>query len=195
MNHLWWYLARSSGLTAWALVMSSIVVGISVSGRLPSESRTRRHLVGLHPWVSGTALFVVVLHVLSIVADSYVDISPAQALVPFASPYRTAAVAWGAIALWILLAVQLTSLARRWLTRRAWHGIHLLSYALAVLMTVHAFMAGTDTAIPLVAVAMASTLFVTTLLTVERIVNRRGRPAVASCTTSTSTPHRSLVDS
>ena len=69
MNHFWWYLARSSGLTAWALVMFSIVVGISVSGRLPSESRTRRHLVDLHPWVSGTALFVVVPHGPSIVAD------------------------------------------------------------------------------------------------------------------------------
>lgn len=146
MNHLWWYLARSSGLVAWFLLMASLGLGIVASGRLAQRPRLRRWVLDLHPWISGIALGAVGLHVAAIVADSFVEITPEQALVPFASPWREAAVAWGAIGAWLLVLVQLTSLLRRRLPRRLWRSIHLTSYVLAGLVTVHALTAGTDAA-------------------------------------------------
>lgn len=144
MGHLWWYLARSSGLVAWMLLVASLVMGTLITGRLTERSGSRRWLLDLHPWVSGLALGMLALHVAAIVADSYVHISVRQALVPFASPWRTAAVAWGTIALWMVVVVQGTSLARSVIPRRAWHGIHLTSYALAVLATLHSILSGSD---------------------------------------------------
>ena len=144
MSHAWWYLARSSGLTAWVLLVASLVMGTMASGRLTDRSGARRWLLDLHPWVSGLALSAVVLHILAIVADSYVKISLAQAVVPFTSPWRSTAVAWGAIAFWLMVAVQGTSLARHSMPKRFWHGVHLSSYLLAVLATLHAVLTGTD---------------------------------------------------
>lgn len=144
MGHTWWYLARSSGFVAWVLLLASLVMGTLVSGRLTERSGSRRWLLDLHPWVSGLALGAVALHVAAIVADSFVRISLQQALVPFASPWRTTAVAWGTIACWMAVVVQVTSLARSAMPKRVWHGIHLTSYALAVLATLHSILSGSD---------------------------------------------------
>ena len=144
MSHFWWYLARSSGLTAWVLLVASLVMGTMASGKLTDRSGSRRWLLDLHPWVSGLALSAVVLHILAIVADSYVKISLKQAIVPFASPWRASAVAWGTIAFWLMVTVQGTSLVRNAMPKKYWHGIHMASYLLAILATLHAVLTGTD---------------------------------------------------
>jgi hypothetical protein len=144
MSHFWWYLARSSGLVAWVLLVASLVMGTMASGRLTDRSGSRRWLLDLHPWVSGLALSVVVLHIAAIVADSFVTISWQQALVPFASPWRATAVAWGANACWRMVAVQFTSMVRNSMPKQYWHAIHMSSYVLAVLATLHAVLTGSD---------------------------------------------------
>ena len=47
---------------------------------------------------------------------------------PFASSYKPAAVALGVVAMYLLLAIELTSLAMRKLPRRTWHAVHLTSF-------------------------------------------------------------------
>lgn len=144
MSHFWWYLARSSGLTAWVLLVASLIMGTMASGRLTDRSGSRRWLLDLHPWVSSLALATVILHIGAIVADSFVTISWQQALVPFDSPWRTSAVAWGSIAFWLVVAVQFTSLVRNSMPKKYWHAIHMSSYVLAVLATLHAILTGSD---------------------------------------------------
>jgi len=56
--------------------------------------------------------------------------------------------------LYLLLAVELTSLARRGLPRRLWWRVHLASFGLFAASTVHALTAGTDTAAGLGMVAV-----------------------------------------
>lgn len=181
MTHTWWYLARSSGLVAWILLVASLVIGALYSGRI-TESRTRRALLDIHPWLSGLALGAVALHIAAIVADSYVQISPTQALVPFASPWRPVAVAWGAIALWLMVFVEVTALARKYMARRTWHAIHLASYALAVLATIHGITAGTDLAAASLRWAMAGIVLFATVVAIlraARAVERGSPPAPA----------------
>ena len=61
-----------------------------------------------------------------------------------ASTWRPVAVAWGVISLWILIAVELTSLLMKYLPRRVWHAVHLSSFGLFFAATAHAISAGTD---------------------------------------------------
>ena len=62
--------------------------------------------------------------------------------VPFATSYRTTAVAWGVLAFWLLVAVEVSSLVMHRLPRRTWYGIHLTSYVIAVAATLHALYTG-----------------------------------------------------
>ena len=65
---------------------------------------------------------------------------------PLASSWHPLAVAWGILGMYLLVTIEVTSLLRRHLSMRVWRGIHLLSYALFAVATVHLLTAGTDSA-------------------------------------------------
>jgi predicted ferric reductase len=101
-------------------------------------------LLDLHRYLGGLATIFVGVHVAAIVADSYVHFDLVSILVPFASAWKPAGVACGVVAMYLVLAVELTSLARRHLPRRLWRMTHVASFPLFVSATVHGFTAGTD---------------------------------------------------
>ena len=108
--------------------------------------------------------------------DQYVHFGLNSILIPFASKWHPVAVAWGVVAAYLLLAVELTSLARARLSKRIWRGVHTASFVLFVMATIHGLSAGTDTksvAARLVALGVG-TVFVG--LTAMRIARRRALP-------------------
>jgi sulfoxide reductase heme-binding subunit YedZ len=184
-SQLWWYVARSSGLVAWSLAAAAVVWGLVLSAR-PLGRRTRpAWVLDLHRFVGALAMIFTAVHLAGLVADNYVHFGPAELLVPFASRWRPGAVAWGIVAMYLLLAVEATSVARRHLSKRVWRAVHLTSLPLYLLGTVHALTAGTDTGGRLFPAIAASTTVLIVGLTVLRVVQatrpapppRRGPPA------------------
>jgi hypothetical protein len=143
-DQVWWHLSRASGLVAWILLAVSVTWGLLVSTRLLGRRPGAAWTLDLHRFVGGLALAFTALHLAGLVADSYVHFGAADLLVPFASSWRPAAVAWGVVAFWLLVAVELTSLGMRRLPRRVWHSVHLTSLPLLLGATVHGLTAGTD---------------------------------------------------
>lgn len=142
---LWWYLARATGLVAWGAAVASILVGLALASRALGQRPRGPWLLALHRWCGGLTVVATLAHVGALVADSYVHFGVADLLVPMASDWKPGAVATGIIAMWLLAAVELTSLLQRRLSKRAWRAVHLTSYLMAVLATAHGFTAGTDT--------------------------------------------------
>ncbi len=183
-SQLWWYLARSSGIVAWALVAASVVWGLLLSTKILGARPRPAWLLDLHRFLGGLALTFTGIHLVSLVLDSYIHFGLVQLLVPLTSSYRPGAVAWGIVGLYLLVAVELTSLARKRLSKRVWRATHLLSFPLFALSTVHGLLAGTDgTSRPLFA-AMAGTSALVAVLTVASIDAHRAKgsrrtPAVA----------------
>ena len=95
---------------------------------------------------------------------------------PFASTWWPGAVAWGVVAFYLLIAVELTSLARRLPSKRLWRAVHMASFPLYLLGTVHALAAGTDTASLVFRAVAAATTTVIVALTIARI-RQSSRPA------------------
>lgn len=140
----WWALARASGLAAWLFVVASLVLGALAAGRMVPARGATRWLLDMHPWISTLGLALVGLHIVALLGDSYVNFDLASVLVPFAASWRPLAVSWGVVAFWLLLAIEGTSIIRRWMPKSAWHKVHLASYGVAVLVTIHALTAGSD---------------------------------------------------
>ncbi len=63
---------------------------------------------------------------------------------PLASDWHPWEVAWGVVAIYLLVAVEVTSLLRHRLPHRLWKAVHGLSFVLFVVATVHVLLAGTD---------------------------------------------------
>ena len=148
-KQLWWYVARSGGIVAWALLAGSVLWGLALSTKVLRGRPRPNWILDLHRFLGGLALLFTGIHVIGLVLDSYVHFGPTEVLVPFASAWHPVAVAWGVIAIYLLIAVELTSLARKKISKRAWRMTHYLSFPLFLLTTVHALSAGTDRSTPL----------------------------------------------
>jgi methionine sulfoxide reductase heme-binding subunit len=123
-----WYASRATGVVSLLLMTAVVLVGLLVTrqGRLPGLPRFAVN--GLHRNLSLIAVVFVGLHVLTAVVDSYVNIPLIATVVPLASPYERLWIGLGAVSLDITVAVIVTSLLRRHLSRRMWRVVHLLAY-------------------------------------------------------------------
>jgi methionine sulfoxide reductase heme-binding subunit len=139
-----WYASRATGVVALLLMTAVLLLGLLVTrqGRLPGLPRFA--VTGLHRNLSLVAVVFVVLHVLTAVADSYVHIPLISAVVPLASSYERLALGLGAVSLDITIAVIVTSLLRRHLSRRLWRAVHLLAYASWPVAWLHSITSSTD---------------------------------------------------
>src|SRR5207302_8719344 len=108
-----WYLARGAGLTSWALAAATLVWGLLLSTRLFTKRPRPAWTLDIHRTLSGLTVAFVGVHMVGLFADGYVHFGPAQLLIPLATTWRPGAVAWGIVALYLLIAVELTSLWRR----------------------------------------------------------------------------------
>jgi DMSO/TMAO reductase YedYZ heme-binding membrane subunit len=176
---LWWYVMRSAGLVAWFFLTLTLMWGTVASGRLLPGARARRWVIDLHPFLGAVGLAALVLHIVAAVTDSYIGLTWTNVVVPLTADWRPWGIAAGVVSVWLLVAVEVTSLLRRRLAKSTWHRIHLVSYAMAWLTGLHAIMNGTDIGTPLVAWTAFSMLVAATGLSLWRILYPRApRPVV-----------------
>ncbi|MFY9775298.1 MAG: ferric reductase-like transmembrane domain-containing protein [Trebonia sp.] len=139
-----WYASRATGVVALLLLTAVLLLGLLVTrqGRLPGLPRFA--VTGLHRNLSLIAVVFVAVHVLTAVADGYVNIPLTAAIVPLVSPYERLWLGLGAVSLDIMIAVIVTSLLRRHLGRRLWRGVHLLAYVSWPVAWLHSITSSTD---------------------------------------------------
>jgi hypothetical protein len=190
VTHTWWYLARSGGIVAWFLLATSVLWGLLLSTRVFDRRPSPKWLTDLHRFLGGIALVFTGLHMAALVADSYVHFGVKELLVPFASTWHPVAVAAGVISLWLLVAVEVTSLLMRHLPKRLWHAIHMSSFGIFVVATVHAFTAGTDAGNLLFVMGAAALSAVVLLLAAVRLSVPRRRTSKAAASTAAARANR-----
>jgi methionine sulfoxide reductase heme-binding subunit len=153
---VFWYASRATGVVALLLLTAVMLLGLLVTrqGRLPGLPRFA--VGGLHRNLSLLAVAFVAVHVLTAVVDGYVDIPLTAAVVPLASSYERLWLGLGAVSFDLMLAVVVTSLLRRHLSRKAWRAVHLTAYASWPVAWVHSvFSSGDLQRGPLLALAVA----------------------------------------
>jgi predicted ferric reductase len=171
-SQFWWYTARAGGLVAWALATASVLGGLLVSGRLSRKPKPA-WVLDLHRFLGALTLVFVLVHMGALWADSYVPFGPGELMVPLASSWKPVATAWGVVAFYLLVAIEITSLLMRRIPRAFWHAVHLSSFGLFAFSTVHALTAGSDARHPLiVGFAVLSSAAVVNLLAL-RVVSRK----------------------
>jgi DMSO/TMAO reductase YedYZ heme-binding membrane subunit len=177
MNELWWYTARAAGIVAYALLSASVILGLALTTRALGRHPRPAWLLDLHRFLGGLATVFVGVHLLALVADDYVTIRLIDLVVPFASSWRPSAVAWGVVALWLLVAVEVTSLVRARLPRRVWRYVHAGSFPLFFIATFHVVFAGTDSSAPIMRFALIAAVTAVLGLTMYRVWQLDAEPA------------------
>ncbi len=143
-GYLIWDVARASGLVTLALVSGSVLAGLAMSLRSSRRPAARAWMQDLHRFLGATAVAFLGVHIGSILLDTYTHFGPVNVLVPFTGSWHPGAVAWGIVGMYLMLAVELTSLARRHLPLGVWRATHLATIPLFGFSVVHALTAGSD---------------------------------------------------
>lgn len=138
-----WLVARAAGLVAFGILTVSTWLGLGMSTRLLGPKHQSR-LLGWHRTLAWTGLAMVGLHAGALLLDPVMRFGPAAVLVPFASPFRPAAVAAGVVAGWLMLMLTVSFRMRKWIGQRGWRRLHYASFAAFALAVAHALTAGTD---------------------------------------------------
>lgn len=176
-GHFWWYASRSTGLVAWGAAAASVIWGLLLSTRSARGLAKPVWVLDLHRWLAVLTLVATGAHLGSLVADTYVHFGVADLLVPFASSWKPAPVAWGVIAFWLFVVVEVSSLVKARIPNRLWTRLHLLSFGAYVLATLHYLQAGTERTNAAVLLVVEVTTGLVLFLTLLRILAPRKRAA------------------
>ena len=140
----YWYLTRSTGTMALILLTASVVLGVVDVQRYTTPRMPRFVVDGMHRTVSLLAVAFLVVHIVTSALDSFASIPLIDAVVPFVGSYRPLWLGLGAASFDLMLAVVITSLARRRLGYQAWRFTHWLAYVSWPLALLHGLGTGSD---------------------------------------------------
>ncbi|CAM8649314.1 COG2717 Predicted membrane protein [Acidimicrobiia bacterium] len=171
---VWWYVSRATGVVAWALLALAVLWGLALSTRALGRKSPAPWLLDVHRFLGGLAVIFTIVHFVTLSFDPWMTseygYSISQAFIPFASEWKPVPMAWGIVAFYLLLAVEFTSLIKNRLPQKFWRGVHLSSYALYAMATIHLLMAGSDSQNPLLRWSVLATVGAVVFFTVYRIV-------------------------
>ena len=188
-DKLAWYISRSSGWVAFVLLAFTVLWGILGITRLIERKGLPRWLLDLHRHLAFLTLVFTAIHLGALVADNFMQIGWREIMVPFALEYRSGAVAWGVVAMYLLVAIQVSSWLRNRIPRRWWRGIHLLSYPVLWMVAMHGLRAGTDADVTVVRYGVIGIIGLVSFLTLVRLFTvgpRRRRTDVFGVDTTAS---------
>jgi predicted ferric reductase len=143
IDQSFWYLTRASGVVGYLLLFASVTLGLLLTGDLAPRAQ-RFRVYDIHRFLALTTLGLTLLHAVIVLPDRYFSFNLWQLLAPFASPYRSAYMALGGFALYVMIAVAGAFYLRRWLGYRAWRWLHYATFLVFALALVHGAGAGTD---------------------------------------------------
>lgn len=164
-----WYFARASGLVAYVLLFLLVASGIGIKTSAlfkflsPTISWMRHRYLGM------AFSFAVIVHLVSLLADSYLKLTLIDVLVPFVSSFKPIFVSLGIIGLYLLIAVMISSIFTIGLFPKTWRLLHYLTFPLFIILFIHGFFIGTDTASILIKMMYGLTGGVIAMLGIYRL--------------------------
>lgn len=139
-----WALGRGTGIASLALLTLSLVLGTAARSGRPLGSLGRFGVADLHRTAAMTGVGLVVVHVVSLLFDSYAQLRLVDLVVPFLGAYRPLWLGLGTLAVDLLLVVTAVSLLRHRVGPRVFRAVHLATYALWPTAFLHSVGTGTD---------------------------------------------------
>ena len=163
-----WDTARAGGFAAYLLLTAAVSVGLVLRNRWQTARWPRLITNELHGYLSLLALVFIAVHVVAVLVDPFTRFGFAEVFVPFASHYRPIWMGLGIVALYLLLAVWVSSRLRARIGFRMWRAIHTLAYGVYLAATVHGLGTGSDTR-----TAWAPAIYASSILLVGGLAARR----------------------
>jgi DMSO/TMAO reductase YedYZ heme-binding membrane subunit len=170
LDQLLWLTSRAAALTAFFVLALTLVTGQALRSAMFEGAVRNRDLSNLHRFLTVCWVPFVALHVLAITLDAVARIRPLDLVIPFRVAYAALPIGLGTIGFDLLLIVTVTGYLRSRLDPAAWRWLHRLSYVMFGVFLLHALLAGTDFARPVVLAPAAGVVAFIVITSVARLV-------------------------
>jgi hypothetical protein len=141
-----WNVARTGGFTAYILLTLAVAVGLALTMQLQSPSYWPRLLNSeLHNFLTLLSVVFVGVHILAVWVDPFTRFGWNEIFIPFVSHYRVTWMALGIIALYVGIAIGISTWLRPLIGYAWWRRLHILTLGVYGLVTVHGIATGSDT--------------------------------------------------
>lgn len=140
-----WYLTRALAIAAYITLVLTVILGMLRTIARRSREQLTWVVDDLHAFFAAIAGILVLGHLVTLYLDPFLPFALKNLLLPLPDqPYRTLAVNLGVFAVYALVALLVSSWARRRLAYGFWRAIHYLSFAAVILVSLHGWLAGSD---------------------------------------------------
>jgi predicted ferric reductase len=170
LDQLLWLTSRAAALTAFFVLALTLVTGQALRSAMFEGAVRNRDLSNLHRFLTVCWVPFVALHVLAMTLDAVARIRPLDLVIPFRVSYAALPIGLGTIGFDLLLIVTVTAYLRSHLDPAAWRWLHRLSYVMFGVFLLHALLAGTDFARPIVLAPAAGVVAFIAITSVARLV-------------------------
>jgi predicted ferric reductase len=141
-----WIVARTGGFMAYVLLTLAVALGLALSTQLQSPSRWPRLINNeMHNFVTLLATVFTVIHILAVWIDPFTKFGLNEILLPLVSHYRPVWMALGIIALYLGIAIGISTWIRPAIGYAWWRRLHILTLLIFALVSVHGIATGSDT--------------------------------------------------
>ncbi|HLH63627.1 MAG TPA: iron reductase [Ktedonobacteraceae bacterium] len=144
-----WNVARAGGFTAYILLTLAVAIGLALSTQLQSPRWWPRLINSeLHNFLTLLGTIFIAVHVLAVWIDPFTRFGWYEVFIPFASTYRTFWMALGIVALYLGIAIGISTWLRPHIGYTWWRRLHVLTLGIYALATIHGLGTGSDTQAP-----------------------------------------------
>ncbi|WP_253259723.1 ferric reductase-like transmembrane domain-containing protein [Subtercola boreus] len=144
MDEALWAFGRVSGIVALVLFTLTVMLGIVTRSGRPLPGLPRFSIVLVHRNITLIGCVFLVLHIGSLLLDSYAHLNVVDVLVPFLGSFKPFWQGLGTVAVDLLVAIVATSLLRRRVGVRVFRFVHWFAYAMWPIALAHSIGNGTD---------------------------------------------------
>jgi predicted ferric reductase len=135
------------GLAAVGAIAVNLLLGMLIALRYSPVRywpHKRGNLYALHQWSAYVSLVLILSHPAVLLFVHKPRFSWFDILLPVRSPLQPVVNTVGAVALYLIMLVMVTSLMRHRMSRRVWHNLHYLVYPATVCLLIHSIMTDPD---------------------------------------------------
>ena len=143
-SEMLWAFGRASGVVALILFTATVVLGIITRSGRPLPGIPRFSVSLVHRNVSLVALVFLVLHVGTLMLDSYAKLNLTDVVIPFMGAFKPLWQGLGTVAFDLVIAIVVTGLLRRRIGVKAFRFVHWFTYVMWPVAVLHAIGNGTN---------------------------------------------------
>ncbi len=144
-----WMMLRSAGIGAYLLLFASVTWGLVGTTAVIERRISKATSIVVHHYISTAIVVLLAIHLVGLLLDKFRPFRVLDLLVPLRASFKPGPVAFGVVAMYVVVTVLVTSWWRSRFGPTWWRRVHVWGTPAFILAMVHGIFTGTDANSPL----------------------------------------------